>query len=576
MTIYNNSILEYLKEITHQHSASGTDHARYHTYLTTRISKLRSQQKKKSGIKNIPGITDSSKFNDIKLLIGILLIERAISYFKELNYKILKLTKELRTKQQLKSIKHKSNSRCNKVIKLSLDLLEFIDSLPSENSNKSEAKGYIYHSIAQSLIYKEDYQKGKEYYILARSVYYQLLVSCNSTLWYIVHHKVTQCDEEICYIMKKLGEDTSSYVPDVENFTLLNTQIIYLPWINHKLSIVSPNLKQILHDIKELKNKTKISIQSKRHSISKTIYILDCIINLYTEGLTLARNSQKINELKLIEDNITLELFTHYIQFSIYEVTVEKTLLLVQMNAYHYYVTLDKLAENTGLPHYIDKTTCNHKELPKTHATPMDIIKLADLAIESLHSSLTIPGIDCIEKIEEQLNTDIRIWECYKIYWKGEIASFVNQLNEAQNLFNEAMEQAESITNVASMYTEILDNIAKYSKLSLSRLRLKYALLGHSNTINIDSFSIKSISDSHQVDDQALPSSKIMNLVPQPEIIFPKPFLLDIATTFISLPHDIGISSDAPNSTMDSTTNLIDIDKQAKSISNWFKGWSWN
>ncbi|KAH9577430.1 Signal recognition particle subunit SRP68 [Trypanosoma melophagium] len=550
-----------LKEIQLQHGLRAEDYARYHRYTTNRLSTLRHQ---------LGLVQDAKKFHQREitplnatrpeyLQLLVLSAERCWASAEELQEK--RRTAE-RSGENKPSGGVPPNDqfrkRLNKSVKWAVKLHTVAKAVASERLQK-ETEAYMLEVKGRAAVAHSLMSEAKEFFLASREKYYELRNCSTPEQWTLLFTKVNELDDRVTYCMLRLGEDVTSYKPHIDlqdpSQQLAATTI---EWNGRKLNVASIKVKDALREARALNvDGAKAKAMELNGPIpvgqqNKVLDLMDRRIGCLNDALSHAR--QDLRTLVNDRQKTELQLLVHYLLFQVSYETLQRTLFMVEIYVRRFRATERSLSSSSSSSSGNGGSSNNNsgsrskKEIPPSqYASPLEIVRLYDAALETLGEMELLPGVSGRVDVEELLV----LCRAGKLLYLGEGWRISKDFVKAQNCYKASLSILEDATSVPQV--EALRLIVQKSSLQLASAML-LTTLPYGTTTGKDMRKKKN-DDNHGGDDKkdrdinAKPleylvdagdgvtiAQNIIKFPPEYQAVPCKPVFVDIASTYIDYP----------------------------------------
>ncbi|ORC93679.1 uncharacterized protein TM35_000015560 [Trypanosoma theileri] len=570
-----------LKEIQLQHGLRAEDYARYHRYTTNRLSTLRHQ---------LGLVQDPKKFHQREitpviatrpeyLQLLVLCAERCWASAEDLQEKLRTAERGGEKPPGGLPPSDQFRKRLNKSVKWATQLHAVAKVVASERLQK-ETEAYMLEVKGRAAVSHSLMSEAKEFFLAAREKYYALRNCSNPEQWALLLAKVNELDDRVVYCMLRLGEDATSYKPHIDvKDPAQQLATTTIEWNGRQLNVASIKVKDALREARALNvDGAKMRAMELSGPIplgqqNKVLDLMDRRIGCLNDALSHARQDLRT----LVDDRqkTELQLLVHYLLFQVSYETLQRTLFMVEVYVRRFRATERSLSNSSS-----NSGNRSKKEIPPSqYASPLEIVRLYDAALETLGEMEILPGVSGRVDVEELL----ALCRAGKLLYLGEGWRISKESVKAQNCYKASLAILEDAPSAPQV--EALRLIVEKSSLQLASEMLLTTLpygtttgkevrsqqKGNHNDDKKDQKEkeLHGQSLEYLVDagDEVTMAQNIIKFPPEYQAVPCKPVFVDIASTYIDYP-------------MMSTASQEDqkqggTPESGKEEKGWKWGWGW-
>ena len=525
-------LLLSIKETQLQHGLRAENHARYHQYLTHRLATLRRQlglgnDRKKFLHKEVTAAnaTDPRHFELLALYAERCWAEAEAQISKRNTAKVADNQRPVGGVPPASQ----SGKRLNKAVVWSAQLLAIGEAV-ADPRLKVECVAYHAETRGRCHALHRRFDDARRAFIEARNAYFSLHGTSSEQQWPIVLAKVVELDDRIYYAMQCLGEDPTTYKPQLGSAA--TTQFATtVEWNGRRLLVSSVKVKDSLREAirsdpipmrnKALEGGSIVNVGMQ----NRVLDAFDRTIGLYNDALAHCRQDlREASEGRKTE----LQLLVHYLSYHVSLFTYERTMFMVDVFERRFFatkevITTGKLSKDCPVAQY---------------ASPLEVIRLYDAALEAVGDMNLLPGVmgsDAVVRMEA---------EC-----RG--GRFV-MLGESWRIAADSALASACFTAAAKALKEVSPPSTRSGALMVSLQRSVVALTAESVLQSSPSTgaqaTLSSSTTVYLTDalDECKSSNKLVKFPPDYQAVPCKPVFVDIASTFVEYPPPPSSESSAP------------------------------
>ncbi|KEG14135.1 signal recognition particle subunit SRP68 [Trypanosoma grayi] len=565
-------LLLFLKEIQLQHGLRAEDYARYRRYTTNRLSTLRHQlglihDSKKFQKRDItPQI--ATKTEHLQLL--ALCAERCWAAAEEMQEKRRSAARGGENKPQGGlPPSDQFRKRLNKSVKWAAKLHAVAQAVASKRLQQ-ETEAYAMEVEGRAAAAHGLMAEAKQHFLAARERYYALRKCSTPEQWTLLWAKVTELDDRVVYCMLRIGEDSSLYKPhvDVED-TSQQLAVTTIEWNGRQLNVASIKVKDALREVRALNveaAKAKAAELSGPIPVgqqNKVLDLMDRRIGCLNDALAHAR--QDLRSLADERQKTELQLLLHYLLFQVSHETLQRTLFMVEVHTRRFRATEKSLTGgHCGIGSSSSSSNNNNNGVskgkreisPAQYASPLEVVRLYDAALETLGEIELLPGVAGREDVEELT----ALCRAGKLLYLGESWRIVKDSGRAQNCYKASLSVLGEVP--VSPRVEALRLVAEKSFLLLaSSTLLSGAVSGEEREEE------KPVQYLVDAGDQVAVAQNVIKFPPDYQAVPCKPVFVDIASTYVDYPTRGNSSQQQEQQQADASGG--------KEEKRWKWGWGW-
>ncbi|ESS68393.1 hypothetical protein TCDM_02774 [Trypanosoma cruzi Dm28c] len=571
----------FLKEIQLQHGLRGEDYARYRRYTTNRLSTLRHQlgllhDPKRFKLKEI---TPQNATRPEHLQLLVLYVERCWAAAEEMQERRRNVGGGGENKPPGGiPPSDQFRKRLNKSVKWASKLHE-VARIVAHPRLKQEAEAYSLEVKGRAAAAHGAMVEAKKFFSMARELYYALRKSSTPEQWMLLLTKVNELDDRVVYCMLRLGEDASKYKPHVDlEDTMERLAATTIEWNGRQLNVASIKVKDALREVRTLNVE---SVKTKALELggpiplgqqNKVLDLMDRRIGCLNDALAHAR--QDLRTLSDDRQKTELQLLVHYLLFHVSQETLHRTLFMAEVYIRRFCATEKSLSggsssssgNNKINTHIYSSGFKNKKEItPSQYASPLEIVRLYDTALETLGEMELLPGVAGRADLEELT----ALCRAGKLLYLGEGWRISLEPTHAQNCYKASLSTLEGVPSTPRV--EKLRLVVEKRSLQLASSTLLTTLQSGVAARRVEEAKEKSTQYLVDAGDQVAVAQNIIKFPPDYQAVPCKPVFVDIALTYVEYPtHDIS-SRTKPRDEQPKPSDSAG----AKEEKRWKWGWGW-
>ncbi|RNF12236.1 signal recognition particle subunit SRP68 [Trypanosoma conorhini] len=584
-------LLLFLKEIQLQHGLRAEDYARYRRYTTNRLSTLRHQlglvhDSKKFQQKEI---TPQNATRPEHLQLLLLCAERCWAAAEEMQEKRHDVARigENKPPGGLPP-SDQFRKRLNKSVKWAWKLHEVAQAVASPRL-KQEAKAYALEIKGRAAAAHGAMEDAKKYFSSAREEYYALRKCSTPEQWMLLLTKANEMDDRVVYCMLRLGEDTSNYRPHLDREdTTEQLSATTIEWNGRQLNVASIKVRDALREVRTLNVealKTKVLELGGPVPVgqqNKVLDLMDRRIGCLNDALAHAR--QDLRTLSDDRQKTELQLLVHYLLFQASYETLQRTLFMVDVYVRRFCATEKSLSgggssgsissaggKNKVNTNLVGVGGKSKKDIPPSqYASPLEIVRLYDAALETLGEMELLPGVAGRAEVEEFT----ALCHAGKLLYMGEGWRISRDSQRAQVCYKASLATLDETPSTPRVET---------LRLVVERLSLQLASSSLLTTVTSgvvagkagegrEEDEAKERTTQYLVDagDQVTVAQNIIKFPPDYQTVPCKPVFVDIALTYVDYPTQEAASRTKPQEEQQTSDS-----GSRKEERRWKWGWGW-
>nr|CCC90066.1 unnamed protein product [Trypanosoma congolense IL3000] len=573
-------LLLFLKEIQLQHGLRTEDYARYRRYTTNRLATLRTQlglvQNSKKFQQKVITAHVATKPEHLQLL--ILCVERCWAAAEEMQEK--HRTTGTAASGDAKVVgglpPHcQFRKRLNKSVKWVEKLEKVANSVASERLQR-EVGAYALEVKGRTAAAHGLMNEARNFFRDAREQYYALRNFRSPEQRALIFSKVTELDDRIVFCMLRLGEDASTYKPSLGlEDDADGPGATTIEWNGRQLNVASMKVRDALRvaravnvestRAKALELSTPIPVGMQ----NRTLDLMDRRIGCLNDALAHARKD--LRNLSDEKQKTELQLLVHYLIFHVSYETLQRILFMVEVHARRFIATEKCLCGNSA-----DRSTRSvvvlppggsgggggggksRREIqPSQYASPLEIVRLYDAAIETLGEMEMLPGVDGRPDMEELS----ALCRAGKLLYLGESWRITKDADRAKNCYRGAL----SVLSQAPL-TKSVEKLRLMIEKSALRLVSSTMLSDASGGDDESQKGQRFVPYLVDAGEEVAVAHNVVKFPPDYQAVPCKPIFVDIASTYVDYP---GLESSAAAEQAD------DKSGEAAKGSRWNWAWGW-
>ncbi|RNF08240.1 signal recognition particle subunit SRP68 [Trypanosoma rangeli] len=292
----------------------------------------------------------------------------------------------------------------------------------------------------------------------------------------------------------------------------------------------------------------------------------------------LAHARQDLRALSDDRQKTELQLLVHYLLFQVFFETLQRTLFMVEVYVRRFCATEKSLSGGGGSSsgtgnNKVNINTIsfggkNKKEIPPSqYASPLEIVRLYDAALETLDEMELIPGVAGRAEVEEFT----ALCHAGKLLYMGEGWRISRELVRAQNCYRASLATLEEVPSTPLV--ETLRLVVEKRSLQLASSALLTTVPSGVAVGKVGKeMEEKEKATQYLVDagDQVTVAQSIIKFPPDYQAVPCKPVFVDIALTYVDYP-----TQEVASCTKPQKEEQISDSAGRKDEKRWKWGWGW-
>lgn len=542
-------LLLFLKEIQLQHGLRAEDYARYRCYTTNRLSTLRSQLGMLQNTKKFQQkeVTPHNATKPEHLQLLILCAERCWAAAEDMQEKHRTASSAEGTEAKPPGgipPKCQYRKRLNKSVKWATKLQAIAQVVANERLQK-EVSAYVLEVKGRAAAAHGLMAEARDHFRDSRELYYELRKCSNPEQLSLIFSKVTELDDRVVFCMLRLGEDPSSYKP---NLSLEDTPesigATTIEWNNRQLNVASIKVRDALRGARAVNVEAAKAKATEASSLipvglqNRALDLMDRRIGSLNDALAHARKD--LRTLSDEKQKTELQLLVHYLIFQVSYETLQRTLFMVEVHARRFHATekclsgnnVDRSARTVSVISGVGTGGIaggkSRKEIqPSQYASPMEIVRLYDAALETIGDMEMLPGVDGRSDVEE----NSALCRAGKLLYLGESWRITKESERAQNCYKAALSVLDGIPSTPTV--ENLRLLVEKSALRLASSTLLSSVAGIGEENKKRQAFVPYLVDAG---DEVAVAHNVIKFPPDYQAVPCKPVFVDIASTYVDYP----------------------------------------
>ncbi|KAG8345723.1 hypothetical protein TRVL_03445 [Trypanosoma vivax] len=578
-------LLLFLKEMQLQHGLRAEDYGRYRRYATNRLSTLRHQlglvqNSKKFQQKEVTP-HNATKPEHLQLL--ILCAERCWAAAEDMLEKRRTAAGDTAADNKVPGGMPPSNQfrkRLNKSVKWVTKLQAVAKAVAGERL-KQELEAYVAEVKGRAAVAHGLMMEAKKHFLEARERYYALKIDSNVEQWALLVTKLTEMDDRVLYCMLQLDEDVSTYKPSsVFADDLGKVAGTTIEWNNRQLNVASIKVRDALRGARALNvEATKAKALEQNCPIpigqqNKTLDLMDRRIACLNDALAHARKDLRVQTDS--NHKTELQLLVHYLIFQVSYETLQRILFMVEVHVRRFQATEkclkgEDLSRNVSCENVAASSGNGGKGKkdiqPSQYASPLEIVRLYDAALETVGEMELLPGVDCRADLKEFS----AVCRAGKLLYLGESWRVCSEHARAQGCYKASLFVLNSTAPTTQV--EALRLVVEKSSIRLAASAL---LSAHSREEAGASSSEKRMGSPSSLEylvdavEEVAVANNIIKFPPDYQAVPCKPIFVDIASAYVDYPASDVLGQ--PSSQRDEAESSSG---EVKEESRWKWSWGW-